>query len=101
MYPLTLKDYKTILDYYKVDYSNLKNKDIKIKAEDILANKLCRCIKKVGDEKRSIPICRESVFKKKGLHMYRFTCKKKPQLKSKKNSKVKLSKYNKTHKIKG
>jgi hypothetical protein len=102
MFPLLLKDYKTILNYYNIDYTNLSNKNIKKKAEDILADKLCRCIKKVDteNEKRSIPICKDSIFKKKGLHIYRFTCKNKPSLKPKKKTKRKLSKFNKTFKLK-
>lgn len=103
MFPLLLKDYKTILNFYKIKYNTLTNKEIKQKAENILADKLCKCIKKVdsqNNEKISIPICKDSVFKKKGLHMYRFTCKNKPSLKAKKNTKRKLSKINKTLKIK-
>ena len=44
---LSRNDYISILKYYKVDFSNMKIKTIKTTAEDILANKLCRCIKKV------------------------------------------------------
>lgn len=111
MLPLNLNDYKTILKYYKINYDKMTNKQIKTKAENVLAEKLCKCIKKVDtiptrktqtpiNEKRTIPICKDSVFKKKGLHLYGFTCKKKPTLKSKKNTRRKLSKLNKTLKIK-
>jgi hypothetical protein len=55
---------------------------LKQKAEDILATKMCRCIKAVqqynaSPEKNAIAICRESVLKKKNLNNYTFTCKKK------------------------
>ena len=42
---LSNKDYLDILKYYKIKTTNLNNKQIKSRAENILANKLCRCIK--------------------------------------------------------
>ena len=81
---LTLKDYKTILEYYNIDYSILKKNKIISTAENILAEKLCRCIKKVtspkNDKIKAIGICRNSVVKKKGLTINKFRCKKKPKL---------------------
>lgn len=105
MFKLTIKDYKTILQYYNINYNELTNKEIKQKAEDILATKLCKCIKKIqtknkANESKTIPICRESVVTKKGLHIYNFTCKNKPTLRSKKGTRKKLSKLKKTLKIK-
>lgn len=44
---LSLKDYLSVLKYYKIDASTMKKGEIKKKAEGILAEKLCRCIKKV------------------------------------------------------
>ena len=44
---LSKSDYKTILSYYKISFARKSDLWIKKKAEDILANKLCRCIKKV------------------------------------------------------
>ena len=41
---LTKSDYKTILSYYKVSFKRKSDSWIKKRAEDILANKLCRCI---------------------------------------------------------
>jgi len=44
---LSLKDYISVLKFYKIDASDMKKGEIKEKAEGILAEKLCRCIKKV------------------------------------------------------
>ena len=43
-------DYITILKYYDINVKGMKKKDLKRKAEDLLANKLCRCIKKVDNK---------------------------------------------------
>ncbi len=76
---LSRNDYISILKYYKVDFSNMKIKTIKTTAEDILANKLCRCIKKVdkknNNETKAIAICKNSIFTKKNLRPSRFKCK--------------------------
>ena len=80
---LTLSDYKTVLDYYSINYDKMKKNKIISSAEDILATKLCRCIKKVTKpnekEKRAIGICRNSVIRKKGISIRKFRCKKKTQ----------------------
>ena len=102
---LSRKDYITILKYYKIDVSNdAKLKYIQEKAEQILAEKLCRCIKKVHNqdskkvkirdtkEARAIAICQNSILTKKKLKINRFTCKKKPKFLSKKGSKTKINK---------
>jgi hypothetical protein len=105
---LTNKDYKTILNFYKVDLSALSSKEIKSKAEHYLAMKLCKCIKKIkgpgasgtgasgtgasasgtgtSDEKRAIAICYNSVLKKKKLKVFKFSCKKKVTLFPKKGT---------------
>lgn len=73
---LSSRDYIKILNFYKINIP--KNKVIlKSKAEDILASKLCKCIKKVGLEKRAIPICSKGIFTRKGLKRGKFQCKKK------------------------
>lgn len=81
---LTAKDYTNILSYYKVPKH--KNKTLKQKkhlSEKILSEKLCRCIKtiqktkKYTKESQIIPICKNSVLRKKGLIARKFTCKKK------------------------
>lgn len=94
---LTKEDYNSILNYYKIPISeNMSNKEIKSKAEDILATKLCKCIKKVDkknkSEKRAIAICRDAVIQKKGFDIFRFSCKKKAKLIPKKNTKIALIK---------
>jgi hypothetical protein len=94
MAALSTGDYKAILRFYEIDYSNMKSKNVKLLAESALATKLCRCIKKVDpkDESRSIGICTDSVIRKKGLAIHGFTCKKKPKLKKNRKTKKKLTK---------
>jgi len=89
----------TILNYYGIPLDkSLSNKDIKNKAEHILADKLCKCIKNVQKksktlkESRAIAICRDAVLHKKGVETTGFTCKKKKTLMSKKGSTHKLYK---------
>ncbi len=90
---LLLSDYKTILKFYNIDASNMKKNAIKQKAQDILAEKLCRCIKKVeaslknkrqlknkslknkSKESRAIAICKNSILTKKNVFSPKFTCK--------------------------
>ena len=109
---LTKNDYEKILNYYNIPFSlNDSFKSIKNKAENILAEKLCKCIKKVknnnsgnsdntisesDDESRAIAICNDTVFRRKGIRHTSFTCKKKPRLlrfPGRKYSLVKRSKY--------
>jgi len=80
-------DYKTILQFYKKQNTEKKltNKQIKSQAENILASKLCKCIKKVTKKNRvkppgAIGICTKSIFHRKKLKYNRFTCKNKPKL---------------------
>jgi len=105
MFILTKSDYEKILNYYNIPFSlSESSKQIKSKAEEILAQKLCKCIKNVkdssseseSDEARATGICTDSVFRRKGLRHSAFTCKKKPKLlrfRGKKYSLVKRSKY--------
>jgi hypothetical protein len=103
MKSLTNNDYKTILEYYGIIVPSTLNKDIiKKKAESILANKLCRCIKKVqktrknkSNETKSIAICKNSVLKKKKLRSFLFKCKNKPRFLSQKGTRRKLVKIGK------
>ena len=102
---LTLQDYKSILQYYSIPYKNLKSKKIKDTAEDILATKLCRCIKKVSPPKtkisnksvkiRAVSICKNSVINKKGLSISTFKCKKKPRFIPFKNTRKRIKKSKK------
>jgi len=94
---LSHKDYVNILTFYNIDSDDMSKRDVKALAEDMLATKLCRCIKKVDpknkDEKKSIKICRDSVLHKKGIDSYKFKCKKKARFISKKGTSKKLFKY--------
>ena len=95
---LNQNDYIKILNYYDIPISSKdSSKTIKNKAETILAEKLCKCIKKVKksdgvdsgsddndnqseSESKAIAICSNSIFEKKGLERGLFDCKKKPKL---------------------
>jgi hypothetical protein len=54
-------------------------KTVKRAAEQMVATKLCRCIKKVGaiGEPAAIGICSRSVINRKGLRLKSFKCAKK------------------------
>jgi len=75
---MTKSDYEKILSYYKIPTANLSSSDVKRKAEEILATKLCKCIKavekKVGTQ-NAIALCTTSVFEKKGLKYFDMSCK--------------------------
>lgn len=98
---LSKQDYIDILNFYTINFS----KDLPIKllrkmTEKIIAEKLCRCIKKVPNEgfpeSRAIGICNYSVVQKKKLGIYKFSCKKKKELKLKNNSRLNEDKIYKT-----
>ena len=85
---LNYSDYIDILKFYNIDASKMKKKDVKAKAENLLATKLCKCIKSIKyktsttaskranvTESRAIAICYNSIIKKKGLKTYKFKCK--------------------------
>lgn len=72
---LTTKDYKEILLFYgKIIPKN--KKELKEQAENLLANKLCRCIKKINinPESRAIGVCTKTIFNNKGLTRGKFKC---------------------------
>jgi len=104
---LSQKDYKLILKYYNISYKDLTSNDIKEQAENILAKKMCRCIKKIqkttkkenASEIKTISICKNSVITKKKLNNFGFTCKKKIGLTPKKGTSTKLVKINRTLKL--
>lgn len=83
---LSNKEYKDILDYYDVDYTNLTNRELKQQAEQVIASKLCKCIKKVTNngnfktEQPAIAICSNSILKSRNLKYYGFNCIKTPKL---------------------
>ena len=70
------KDFVGILKYYKLPVPKSK-KTIRNKATQMMASKLCGCIKKVGpDEGKSIGICTRTIFNGKGYTRGKFKCKK-------------------------
>lgn len=93
MSELTTNDYKHILEFYKKPIPK-STRVLKLQAENILASKLCRCIKKInkGLESRAIGICTKTIINNKGYTRGKFTCKNKTS--------IKLSKKNKTRKNK-
>jgi len=94
MTTLTNEDYTKILQFYNIKIPD-STKKIQEMAEDILAKKLCRCIKKTTSgfsEPRSIGICTKSVFNRKGFTRGKFTCKGKPKAEFRKSKTSKTSK---------
>ena len=93
---LIKEDYIKILNYYNVPIKKTTTSYVKKLAEQIIAKKLCSCIKKVPNannpESRAIGICNYSVLQRKHLKINGFTCKNKIALKSSKTSKHKLFK---------
>jgi len=89
MTEITDNEYKKILEYYKKQIPRSKRL-LKMNAEKILAQKLCRCIKKVdvNNEARSIGICTKSIFNRKGYTRGKFKCKKMLLLNSKRLAKI-------------
>tara|TARA_Y100000389_G_C17310388_1_gene437676 strand:- start:88 stop:414 length:327 start_codon:yes stop_codon:yes gene_type:complete len=97
---LSQKDYIKILKFYKLPVH--KNKNTRKKTvEKKLAEKLCKCIKKLKrksdkNESRATGICKNSVINKKGYSSFSFSCKKIPMLRKKKGKTYKLLKRIKT-----
>lgn len=97
---ITKTDYLKVLKYYKiVPDSKTSYKKVQEQAEDLLADKLCRCIKTINptqkNESKNIAMCTNSILKKKGLKSSRITCKKgsrfnKTLKKSRKNLALKM-----------
>lgn len=89
MSELNNNDYIQILEYYNITIPKSKQL-LKLKAEKILAEKLCKCIKKLDpqNEARSIGICTKTIFNRKGYTRGKFKCKGKRS--------VKILKINKT-----
>jgi len=73
---LTKKDYKKILDYYKIKIPS-SVRLMREKADKILSEKLCRCIKKIDTviEAKAVGICTKNIFNRKGLTRGKFNCK--------------------------
>ena len=79
---LTNKDYISILKYYNINIPKSKRL-LKKHAEKIMAEKLCKCIKKINpvNEGKSIGICTKTIFNRKGYTRGQFQCKKKRSVK--------------------
>lgn len=82
---LKREEYIEILKFYNINYNDkMSIKMLRKMTEKIIAEKLCRCIKKVdkkgNDESRAIGICINSVVSRKKLKVKKFTCKKKPKI---------------------
>lgn len=94
---LTNKDYVSILKSYNLPIPKSK-KILKQHAEKIIAEKLCKCIKKLDpeNESRSIGICTKTIFNNKGYSRGPFQCKKTQYVKFRKMDTIK----NKTRKNK-
>jgi hypothetical protein len=90
MSELTNSDFKTILEYYNQPMPK-SARLIKKNAEKIIANKLCKCIKKINtkikskNEARSIGICTKTIINNKGFSRGKFKCKRNFTIKLKKN----------------
>ena len=87
-YKLLDSDYINILQYYNLLIPKSKRL-LKMKAEKIMAEKLCKCIKKIdpNNEPKSIGICTKTIFNRKGYTRGPFQCKKKQTVKFRKTSK--------------
>ena len=85
---LTNKDYSNILQYYKLNIPKSKRL-LKKQAEKIMAEKLCKCIKKIdpNNEAKSIGICTKTIFNRKGYTRGQFQCKKKQSVKFRRTNK--------------
>ena len=98
---LTNKDYISILKYYNIDIPK-SNRLLKKQAEKIMAEKLCKCIKKIVpiNESRAIGICTKTIFNQKGYTRGKFQCKKKQSVKFRKTENFTNKNKNKTQKNK-
>jgi hypothetical protein len=76
MSELTNNDYKQILEYYNKPIPK-STQLLKNNAQQILAEKLCRCIKKLEPKNkvRSIGICSKTIISRKGYTRGKFKCK--------------------------
>ena len=95
---LSSDDYIKILEFYNKEIPKTKRL-LEIEAENILSEKLCRCIKKVETKNESIAIgiCTKTIFNRKGYTRGKFKCKGKNFVKFRKtlkNKKINLYQHN-------
>lgn len=90
MNTVTNTDYMKILTFYNKPIPK-SNKLLKLQSEQIMATKLCRCIKKLDpkNEALSIGICTKAIFNNKGYTRGKFSCKKKQSVTFRKSNKNK------------
>ena len=93
---ITKKDSMDILNFYKIKIPSSSSL-LKQKAQNIVAEKLCRCIKKIDpiNEAKSIGICTKTIFTRKGYTRGKFSCKKKQTVEFRKTNKNKKTRKNK------
>jgi hypothetical protein len=94
---MTKTDYEKILSYYKIPFTELSTRELKQTAEDILATKLCKCIKAVEKQvgtQNAIALCTSSVFGKKGLKYFDMSCRGRAQLQSRKGRRLAKTRKN-------
>ena len=102
---LTKGDYIAILNYYNTPTAGLTQPALRLQAEQLLAEKMCRCIQKLDRYRRKkqqrrmtrssraikpVAICRNSVFNKKNLKVYTFQCEAPRQLNAPRNTRRRL-----------
>jgi hypothetical protein len=73
---LTNKENKKILERYHISLNSSSKKKNREKVQQVLTNKFCRCVKKIGinNEPRSIGICTKTIFTKKSLRRGKINC---------------------------
>jgi hypothetical protein len=95
-YALDEQDYKVILKFYDINTHKLTKRELKQKATDILANKLCRCINNINTTvENPVGVCKHSVIRKKSLVSGNVKCGKKARFILPKKNKRTLSKKTK------
>lgn len=118
MVSTSYNDHVRVLNFYKMKIPKSKRQTKKA-VERILAKKLCNCVSAIVKSKRplvplaktrkltkkakeqaAVAICRNSIFRKKGIMNYAYTCKKKQKLIPGKNGDC-LMKYTRKTTIKG
>ena len=105
---LSNDDYEKIVTHYgypvpKTKKNKRHNNKTRKLARDILVNKLCKCIKTVEKssklkETSAIAICNKSIFSRRKIKFFKFTCKK-PRLLTKKGKRQYLQKTQKNIKF--
>lgn len=87
---LTKNDYTHILEFYELPIPK-SYRLIQKKAEQIMAEKLCKCIKSVdiNNEPKSIGICTKTIFNSKGYTRGKFKCRDKKKVNFRKTLKIK------------